>query len=110
MRHPEAHRIRRTPPRMAHPRPTRLDPPVDPHRDHILGNPDAELTLVEYGNYTRRSCHVAHELVADLRDRFGDRLRYVFRHRPAGDNGIARRAAELAERACLTKGEFWPVH
>lgn len=97
---------------MAHsrPRPTRLDPPVDPQRDHILGNPEAELTLVEYGNYTRRSCHVAHELVADLRDRFGDRLRYVFRHRPAGDNGIARRAAELAEVAAQTTGDFWPVH
>ncbi len=95
---------------MAHPRPTKLHPPVDPTRDHILGNPDAELTLVEYGNYTRRSCHVAHELVADLRDRFGERLRYVFRHRPAGDNGVARRVAEMAEYAKQTKGEFWPIH
>ncbi|RBP44263.1 sodium/proton antiporter (NhaA family) [Roseimicrobium gellanilyticum] len=91
-------------------RPTKLERPVDPERDHILGNPDAELTLVEYGNYTRRSCHLAHEVVADLRDRFGERLRYVFRHRPAGDSGIAKRAAELAEYAYLTTGEFWPVH
>lgn len=95
---------------MTHSRPTRLDPPVDPRRDHILGNPEAELTLVEYGNYTRRSCHVAHEVIADLRDRFGERLRYVFRHRPAGDSGIARQAAELAEFAYRTKGEFWPIH
>jgi len=95
---------------MAHVRPTKLHPPVDPERDHILGNPDAELTLVEYGNYTRRSCHVAHEVVADLRDRFGDRLRYVFRHRPAGDSGVAKRAAELSEYAFATKGEFWPIH
>lgn len=95
---------------MAHQRPTKLHPPVDPDRDHVLGNPEAELTLVEYGNYTRRSCHVAHELVADLRDRFGDRLRYVFRHRPAGDNGVAKRVAELAEYAAETKGDFWQVH
>lgn len=97
---------------MAHarPRPTKLDTPVDPSRDHILGNPDAELTLVEYGNYTRKSCHAAHEVIADLRDRFGERLRYVFRHRPAGDSGIAKRAAELTEYAFATKGEFWPIH
>lgn len=95
---------------MAHQRPTKLDPPVDLQRDHVLGRPDAELTLVEYGNYARDSCHAAHEVIADLRDRFGDRMRYVFRHRPAGENENARRAAELAEFASETTGEFWPVH
>lgn len=95
---------------MAHARPTKLHPPVDPDRDHILGNPEAELTLVEYGNYTRRSCHAAHEVIADLRDRFGERMRYVFRHRPARDNDIARRAAELAEHASEITGDFWPIH
>ncbi len=95
---------------MAHPRPIKLDPPVDPERDHILGNPAAELTLVEYGNYTRPSCHAAHEVIADLRDRFGEKMRYVFRHRPAGESGVAKRAAELAEYAFRTTGEFWPIH
>src|SRR5688572_14877490 len=95
---------------MAHVRPTKLDPPLDAARDHILGNPEAELTLVEYGNYARHSCHVAHDVVSDLRDRFGARMRYVFRHRPAGDSGMAQRAAELAEYAYATTGQFWPVH
>lgn len=95
---------------MDYARPTKLCRPVDLQRDHILGDPNAELTLVEYGNYTRPSCHAAHEVVADLRDRFGERLRYVYRHRPAGDSGLARRAAELAEYTYLSKGEFWPVH
>ena len=95
---------------MAHVRPTKLDPPLDAARDHILGNPEAELTLVEYGNYARHSCHVAHEVVSDLRDRFGARMRYIFRHRPAGESGMAQRAAELAEYAYVTTGQFWPVH
>ena len=29
----------------------KLDPPVDLDHDHVLGPPDAELTLVEYGSY-----------------------------------------------------------
>ena len=33
---------------------------------------------------------------AELRDRFGERMRYVFRHRPLTDNDLARCAAELA--------------
>jgi len=95
---------------MAHKRPTKLDPSIDLSRDHWLGEEDSELTLVEYGNYARESCHAAHEVVAALRDRFGSRMRYVFRHRPAGENNNAHRAAELAEFAHQTTGKFWPVH
>jgi NhaA family Na+:H+ antiporter len=87
---------------------TKLDPPIDPQRDHVLSEGDAELTLLEYGSYTSPSCHAAHGVIADLRDRFGDRMRYVYRHSPDGESG--RRAAELAEYASETTGEFWPVH
>ena len=88
----------------------KLDPPVDPGSDHILGNPQAEMTLVEYGSYACPSCHSAHEVIADLRDRFGERLRYVFRHRPVENSADAMRAAELAERVFERSDEFWPVH
>jgi len=93
---------------MAYTRPTKLDPPVDLARDHSLGEEGAELTLVEYGNYARDSCHAAHAVVSDLRDRFGSRMRYVFRHRPAGGKTNALRAAELAEFAAEITGNFGP--
>ena len=86
-----------------------LDPPVDPVRDHILGPADAEMTLVEYGSYACPRCHAVHEVVEDLRIRFGDRMRYVFRHLPV-DGGDAPRAAELAEYAAEATGRFWEVH
>jgi NhaA family Na+:H+ antiporter len=90
--------------------PIKLDPPVDSRRDHVLGNPEADLTLVEYGSYACPYCHAVHGVIADLRDRFGDRLRYVFRHRPVADSDEAQRAAELAEYASETTGRFWEVH
>jgi len=86
----------------------RLDPPVDETRDHILGASDAPITLVEYGSYACPYCRAANETIATLRDRFGDRMRYVFRHRPLTNNDLARRSAELAERA--TPEQFWSVH
>ena len=53
-------------------RATRLDPPVDPAHDHVLGNPDAQITLVEYGSYVCTYCRTAHEVIRHLRDEFGD--------------------------------------
>ena len=61
--------------------------------------PDAGVTLVEYGSYACPYCRAANDRIAEVRDRFGDRMRYVFRHRPLTGSDIARRAAELAERA-----------
>jgi NhaA family Na+:H+ antiporter len=87
----------------------RLDRAVDETRDHILGPSDAQITLVEYGSYACPYCRTANEEIAGVRDRFGDRLRYVFRHRPLTDSDIARRAAELAEHAHGAE-HFWHAH
>jgi NhaA family Na+:H+ antiporter len=87
----------------------RIDRAVDADYDHILGSPNAELTLVEYGSYACPYCRAANDEIAAIRDQFGDRLRYVFRHRPLTDSDIARRAAELAERAADPE-QFWQAH
>ena len=89
---------------------TRLDPPVGEEIDHVLGEQGAPITLVEYGSFNCPSCRAANQVIANLQDRFGDRMRYVFRHRPLRDNEIARQAAELAEYAYETVGEYWRAH
>jgi NhaA family Na+:H+ antiporter len=86
-----------------------LSPPVDAATDHVLGSPDAPITLVEYGSYACPNCRRAHERIVDLRDEFGDRLAHVFRHRPLPGNELALAAAELAERAA-ERGKFWRAH
>ena len=95
---------------MADTTPNMLDPAVDIDRDHVLGAPDAEMTLVEYGSYACPPCHAVHEVIEGLRSRFGERMRYVFRHLPVAGNDDATRAAELAEYAAETTGRFWDVH
>ena len=87
----------------------RLDRSVSDVHDHVLGPADAEFTLVEYGSYACPSCRAANEAIADVRDEFGDRLRYVFRHLPIPGDDLARRAALLAERA-EDPEQFWKVH
>ncbi len=86
----------------------RLDRAVGPE-DHILGPDNAPITLVEYGSYACPYCRAANERIAQVRDQLGDRLRYVFRHRPVRDDGLARRAAELVEHAPNAE-RFWDAH
>ena len=87
----------------------RLDRPVDPDRDHLLGPPDAGITLVEYGSYGCPHCSAANERITEVRNELGSRMRYVFRHRPLRGNPLARRAAEIIECAASPE-EFWRLH
>ena len=74
----------------------RLDPPVG-DRDHARGPEAAPVTLVEYGDYECPSCGRAYSVVEKLRERLGDRLRFVFRHFPLDSvHPRARHAAEAA--------------
>ena len=87
----------------------RLARPVDDAYDHILGPANAQITLVEYGSYACPHCRAANDRIAQIRDQFGDRIRYVFRHRPLTGSAIAQRAAELVEHAD-TPQQFWDAH
>ena len=89
--------------------PNRLDRPVDETDDHVLGPPDSEITLVEYGSYADPASRAAHERIAEIRNRFGGRVRYVFRHRPLPGNDVARQAAELVE-SFTDPAQFWNLH
>jgi len=87
----------------------RLDRPVDATRDHVIGAAKAEITLVEYGSYDCPHCRAANARITEVRDQLGERVRYVFRHRPISGSELARRAAELVEQA-ETPDEFWSAH
>lgn len=87
-----------------------LDRPVDATLDHIRGPVDAPMTLVEYGDFECPFCARATGAARELRERFGDNLRYVFRHLPLPD---VHPHAELAARAAIaadTQGAFWEMH
>lgn len=87
-----------------------LRPSVDPARDHVRGGADAPVTLVEYGDFQCPYCGDAYPVVHDLLERFGEQLRFVFRHMPLADlHPRAPFAAEAAE-AAGAQGRFWEMH
>jgi Na+/H+ antiporter NhaA len=87
-----------------------LAAPVDPERDHMRGDDNAPVTLVEYGDFECPNCGRAEPVVRELLSEFGTDLRYVFRHLPLADvHPRAQLAAEAAE-AADDQGAFWPMH
>jgi protein-disulfide isomerase len=83
--------------------------PVTP-RDHTIGPPNAPVTLVEYGDYECPHCGEAHPIVQLVREHFGKRLLFVFRHFPMSQvHPNAQAAAESAEFAGA-HGRFWAMH
>jgi protein-disulfide isomerase len=88
---------------------SRLRRPVGPE-DHLIGSPNAPITLVEYGDYQCPYCAAAHRQVKRLLEELGDQVAYVFRHFPLTQvHPQSMQAAEAAE-AAGAQGQFWEMH
>jgi len=87
----------------------RLKPPVS-DRDHAQGPADAELTLVEYGDYECPHCGRAYPIVKAVQKRLGSRLRFVFRNFPLSNAHPHAQAAAEAAEAAGAQGQFWEMH
>ena len=78
--------------------------------DHQQGPQDAPVTVVVYGDYTCPDTRSVHSVMQQLRQRFHDDLRIVFRHAARREaRPGAERAAFLAE-AAANHGHFWEMH
>jgi Na+/H+ antiporter NhaA len=82
---------------------------VDPDWDHIRGKPDAPLTLVEYGDFECPFCSRATGSIDQVRDHFGDELRYVWRHLPLERVHPRAFDAARASEAAALQGRFWEM-
>ena len=83
--------------------------PVDPDRDHIRGDPNASLTLVEYGDFECPFCSRATGAIDEVRAHFGDELRYVWRHLPLERVHPRAFDAARASEAAALQGKFWEM-
>lgn len=74
-----------------------------------MGNPDATLRIVEFGDYQCGACAYYHPIVKQFMEEFGDRVYFEYRHFPLPSHGFARTAARAAE-AAGRQGKFWEMH
>ncbi len=84
--------------------------PVDSDRDHIFGNTDAPITLVEYSDFECPFCKRFHPTVVKLMENNKDKIRWVYRHFPLSfHNPGAQKQAEASECVASLVGNdaFW---
>ncbi|HXK11742.1 MAG TPA: thioredoxin domain-containing protein [Vicinamibacteria bacterium] len=83
--------------------------PVEVGSAPVRGNPKAPVTVVEFSDFQCPFCGRARPTVARVRETYGDRLRWVFRHFPLDFHAQAQKAGEAA--ACAgDQGKFWEMH
>ena len=81
----------------------------DQQSAHIRGNPDAPVTLEEFGDFQCPPCGQFARFVEELLKEYEPRLRVVFRNFPLPSHEHAREAALAAEAAGF-QGKFWEMH
>lgn len=88
--------------------PAPLEPVHD--GDHVRGPGDAELTIVEYGDFDCPHTRRAHAILSSLLGRLPHPVRFVFRHFPLRHlHENAQFLSEMAE-AAAEHGKFWDLH
>lgn len=69
-------------------------------KEHVKGNPDAQVVLTEYSDLQCPACAQAAPFIAQLVEEFGDEIRFEYRHFPLiSIHPLAVSAAQAAEAA-----------
>jgi len=81
---------------------------TDPDR-HVLGDPAAPVTIVEYGDLECPYCRAAEPVLRTLVEESAGRVRLVWRHFPLFQVHPHALAAALAAEAAGAHGRFWDM-
>jgi protein-disulfide isomerase len=82
---------------------------VDTGTGPVRGNPKAPVTIIEFSDFQCPFCVRARPTVNRVRETYGAKVRFVFRHFPLDFHAQAEKAGEAA--ACAgDQGRFWEMH
>lgn len=77
--------------------------------DHMKGNPDAKVTLIEYLDFECEACGAYYPLIKQLGTEFPNDLRIVTRYFPLPGHKNSMTAA-IAVEAASKQGKYWEMH
>ncbi len=78
--------------------------------DHVTGNTDSNIILVEYSDFQCPACATYHTMVKQLLDDMGNSMQFVYRNFPLKTiHQNAEMAAQAAE-AAAQQDKFWEMH
>jgi protein-disulfide isomerase len=81
-----------------------------PYADHIYGNKDAKVVLIEYGDYQCPGCGSAHPNVKVVTEKYKNDVAFIFRNLPLTNLHPNALAAASAAEAAGKQGKYWEMH
>lgn len=78
--------------------------------DHVFGNTDSKVVLVEYGDFQCPSCGGAHPQIKEVTEEYKDKVLFIFRNFPLTTIHPNARAAAGAVEAAGLQGKYWEMH
>ena len=78
--------------------------------DHVRGNAQAKVTIVEYGDFQCPACAAYEPLVREVMKEYGDRVAFVYRHFPLRRNHKHADITSQAAESAGIQGKFWEMH
>ena len=87
-----------------------LQPLFNQHDDHFQGNLFSPLELVVYADFQSHNCGDSYTVVRQLRCKYGDKLKVVYRHLPLITLHPLALEAAIASEAAALDGKFWQMH
>lgn len=78
-------------------------------RDHVRGNPNALVTMIEYSDFECPFCKRFHETMKQVLVAYPDKVKWIYRHYPLAFHANAQKEAEATECAYELGGheKFW---
>ena len=80
------------------------------HPPHVIGPPDAPVTIEEFGDFQCPPCGQLHPELKQIIREYGPRVRLVYREFPLVPTHQHALAAARAAEAAGMQGKFWEMH
>lgn len=77
--------------------------------DHVFGNEEAKVTLINYGDFQCPGCAGAHPIIKNVVENYKDKIRFIFRNFILSYHTNAKAASATAEAAGL-QNKYWEMH
>lgn len=78
--------------------------------EHVYGNQDADVVLVEYGDYQCPACGQFYPIVEQVKEKYKDDIAFQFRNLPLTQIHPNAFAAARAAEAAAMQDKFWEMY
>lgn len=81
-----------------------------PIGDHVFGDPEADVVLIEYGDFQCPGCANFYRNLSPIMEDYEDSVAFVFRNFPLTSMHPNARAAAATVEAAGQQGKYWEMH